>query len=104
MSDPGVDAARTVRGVPPHIAAWIKGCGKSFDPGIVDATRELYVALHQRLPRPAVEFHADLAYGPDARHRFDLHLPPTGGGAALPVVMYFHAAVSLAARRIRPAV
>lgn len=77
-------------GVPPHIAAWIKGKGKAFDAGIVEAQRDLYVALHRQLPRPTLEFHADLAYGPDACHLLDLHLPPARGAAALPVVMYFH--------------
>ncbi len=90
MSQAPIDPARAVRGVPPDIAAWIKSKGKAFDPSIIDATRDLYLALHQRLSRPAVEFHPDLAYGPDPRHRLDLHLPPLRSRTPWPVVMFFH--------------
>lgn len=85
-----IDPARAVRGVPVEIAAWIKTKGRAFDPSIIDATRDLYLALHRRLPRPAVEFRPDLAYGPDLRHRLDLHLPALRSHTPWPVVIFFH--------------
>ena len=79
-----------VRGVPPAMAARIATLGKVLDPALVEVTLSLYAALHATLPTPAIEVLTDLAYGPDPRHRLDLHLPETRPSAAMPTVIFFH--------------
>jgi triacylglycerol lipase len=53
-----------------------------------DAMRAVYLPLLKAQPRESVTIEMDLAYGPHARHRLDVHVPksrPTGA----PVVMFF---------------
>lgn len=71
------------------VAAEIRKLGPAFNPDILKATYALYKPLQERAPKDGVESARDLAYGPDARHRLDVHMPARNSTKA-PVVVYFH--------------
>ena len=56
--------------------------------GNVEKTLALYTPILAAAPKAGVTIERDLAYGPDARHRLDLHKPE--GRTGVPVVVYLH--------------
>jgi triacylglycerol lipase len=65
----------------------VRKLGARFDDAVLQATRELYAPHLAPLP-PGCSTQRDVAYGPDARHRLDLYLPPGGGTRAAPLLLY----------------
>jgi acetyl esterase/lipase len=56
--------------------------------GNVATTLALYTPILAKAPKAGVMIERDLAYGPDARHRLDLHKPE--GRTGVPIVVYLH--------------
>jgi acetyl esterase/lipase len=56
--------------------------------GNVEKTLALYTPILAAAPKAGVTIERELAYGPDARHRLDLHKPE--GRAGAPVVVFLH--------------
>jgi acetyl esterase len=56
--------------------------------GNVAKTLALYTPILAAAPKTGVTVTRDVAYGPDARHRLDLHRPE--GRAGVPVVVFLH--------------
>lgn len=64
--------------------------GRAMGPELLQQTRALIAAL-QPGPDPDVRLAADLAYGPDPRHRLDLFAPRSApAGSGLPVLVFVH--------------
>jgi len=51
--------------------------GRNFDEDIIKKVIKLYLPLHKRSGQGAVKITKDLKYGPDDRHRLDIHEPVT---------------------------
>lgn len=92
MNNIGIEEANRVRGVPGNIAARIRAMGKNFNHDIMEATRDLYVRLHQGRSREGVTVAKNQAYGTDPRQLLDIHIPverpDVAGGMAS--VIYIH--------------
>ncbi|MCJ7594336.1 MAG: alpha/beta hydrolase, partial [Desulfobacterales bacterium] len=78
------------KGPPPEISAEILSLGKNFSEEIITKTIRLYIPLHKRTPQGEVRITKDLEYGPDERHRLDIHEPMTKPSQAMPMVAFFH--------------
>ncbi len=67
------------------IAQQVRALGAEFDPAVLAATRAIY---RSQLDLTVVaEERADVAYGPDARHRLDVYRPV---GAPRAIVVFVH--------------
>jgi acetyl esterase/lipase len=78
----------SVRGVPDDIAAKLREMSDLNDQ-ILAGTRGLYVPILKTLDRSGITVEKDIAYGPDDRHKLDVHTmgnPKT----PVPVVVFFH--------------
>src|SRR6516162_5747600 len=75
--------------LPPDVTAELRGIGRVFTPETIDVVRRLLTPLHEANGYQAPRIKRDLSYGPDPRHRLDVHLPDTGA-AGLPVLLYVH--------------
>jgi triacylglycerol lipase len=75
---------------PDHIADAIRRIGPRFDPAVRSEFIRLYADLLRGRPQPATRIARDVAYGPDARHLMDLHVPLHSPAKSLPVLAYFH--------------
>jgi acetyl esterase/lipase len=67
------------------IAQQVRALGAEFGPAVLAATRAIY--RPQLDLREAAEERADVAYGPDARHRLDVYRPV---GASRAIVVFVH--------------
>ncbi len=68
------------------------GWGRDIN-GNIAKTLEVYVPLLAAAPKDGVKITRDLEYGPDARHRLDVHEPSgrkSGTDKAAPILIYFH--------------
>jgi len=75
--------------LPPDVTGELRGIGRVFTPETIDVVRRLLTPLHEANGYQAPRIKRDLSYGPDPRHRLDVHLPDTGA-AGLPVLLYVH--------------
>jgi len=76
--------------------------GRAMGPELLQQTRALIAAL-QPGPDPDVRLAADLAYGPDPRHRLDLFAPRSApAGSGLPVLVFVHGGGFTAGERRLP--
>lgn len=82
-----------------RVGAEIRRIGPIFDEEVLRRTYALYVPLHEQVPREGVLAQMDLAYGPDARHRVDVHTPARLDGGLVPVVMFLHGGGYVAGER-----
>jgi acetyl esterase len=78
------------RGPPPGIKSEILSMGRNFNDEIIKKVIKLYLPLHKRSGQGAVKITKDLNYGPDDRHRLDIHEPITKVSGAMPTVVFFH--------------
>jgi acetyl esterase/lipase len=69
------------------LAAAVLAMPAATSPEISQVSEALYRDLHRSLPPRDVM--RDLSYGPDGRHRIDLHLPSIAG-ADRPVLLFVH--------------
>jgi len=64
--------------------------GKNFSEEIITKTIRLYIPLHKKATQGQAKITKDLEYGPDERHRLDIHEPITRPSHAVPMVAFFH--------------
>jgi acetyl esterase len=88
LSEAQQDHDRT--GPPPEIKSEILCMGRNFNDEIIKKVIKLYLPLHKRSGQGAVKITKDLRYGPDDRHRLDIHEPITKVSGAMPTVVFFH--------------
>ena len=81
---------RDRREPPPGIKSEILSMGRNFNDDIIKKVIKLYLPLHKRSGQGAVKITKDLKYGPDDRHRLDIHEPVTKVSGAMPTVVFFH--------------
>jgi acetyl esterase/lipase len=77
-------------GPPPEIKSEILSMGRNFNDDIIKKVIKLYLPLHKRSGQGEVKITKDLKYGPDDRHRLDIHEPITRVSDAMPTVVFFH--------------
>jgi len=77
-------------GPPPAIKAEILSMGRDFNDDIIKKVIKLYLPLHKRSRQSEVKTTKDLKYGPDDRHKLDIHEPITKVSDAMPTVVFFH--------------
>lgn len=77
-------------GPPPEILAEILTMGKNFNEKIIEKTTRLYIPLHKKVVQEGIKITKDLEYGPDDRHRLDIHEPLCRPDSPMPVVVFFH--------------
>lgn len=71
------------------VVAQIQAAGREITPEMARAMWALFAPLHagrERLTR----VQRDLTYGPDPRHRLDIHQPATDDGTPRPVFVFVH--------------
>lgn len=66
----------TVRnGLPPEVFDELSRIGREFTPETIEAVRRLFGPLHEANGYRAPRVERDFSYGPDPRHRLDVHAP-----------------------------
>jgi triacylglycerol lipase len=75
--------------IPPSVLGQLRSIGREFTPATVDAVRELLAPLHDARGFRAPRIERDLPYGPDLRHRLDVHMPAVPVAGA-PVLIHVH--------------
>lgn len=71
------------------ILAELRRTGRRFDPETIQAAYDLLTPLQEGREAPRIV--RDLTYGPDPRHRLDVHTGPAGQGASgRPVLLFVH--------------
>lgn len=75
--------------LPADVTAELRRIGRVLSPETMDAVRGLFARLHEAAGYQAPRIARDLAYGPDPRHRLDVHMPEPES-AGLPVLLYVH--------------
>ena len=81
---------KDLMGPPPEIMAEILSIGKKFDEDIVERVMKLYIPLHKKGTKSGANLTKDLEYGPDDRHRLDVHEPVTRPDNPMPIIVFFH--------------
>ena len=74
MSDSASYPLKERTGPPPEVMAEILSMGKSFNEEIIEKVSRLYIPLHKKSDRSGIKLTGDLEYGPDDRHRLDIHI------------------------------
>jgi arylformamidase len=77
------DGARAIR-------RELRDLGRSFAPEVIQGTHQLYVAAHRERGYLAPSVDRDLPYGPDPRHRLDVHHAGEGSAVKRPVLLFVH--------------
>src|SRR5688572_6643675 len=72
-----------MRPVPPAIASM-----NDLSDAFLAGSRDLYLPRLRKIDRSGIRVEKDAAYGPDPRHRLDIH--SAGPRAPAPVVLFFH--------------
>lgn len=84
-------AGAQVSNLPPAVQERLRqvgpGWGKDIG-GNGQRTLEVFQPVLAAAPKSGVEITRNVAYGPDSRHRIDIHRP--AGRATVPVVIFFH--------------
>jgi len=90
MDSSEVHHHKELEGPPPEIIAEILSMGNEFDEEVVEKVMKLYIPLHKEVPREGIKITKDFEYGPDDRHRLDVHEPATPPGNPMPIIVFFH--------------
>jgi acetyl esterase len=77
-------------GPSPEIKSEILSMGRNFNDDIIRNVIKLYLPLHKRSGQGEVKTTKDLKYGPDDRHKLDIHEPITKVSDGMPTVVFFH--------------
>jgi acetyl esterase len=84
-------AAAQVSNMPPEVQQVLREVGPGWGKDIlgnVAKTLKAYTPVLAAAPKDGVKITREVAYGPDARHRLDVHQPDGKTGA--PVLIFFH--------------
>lgn len=87
----GQPAPAQVANMPAEVQQRLREVGPGWGKDIlgnVERTLQVYTPVLAASPKAGVKVTRDIAYGPDARHRLDVHQGEGTTGA--PVVLYFH--------------
>ncbi len=91
---PMTSASPAFPGLSPRQADTMLALGRSWADDIQGNRRQvcaIYDSVHATLPAGGIRCHADIAYGPYARHRLDLYLPAdVAANDARPVIVFVH--------------
>jgi len=79
-----------LKGPPPEILAEILSMGKEFNEDILEKVMKLYIPLHKKVAKGGIKITKDLEYGPDDRHRLDVHEPVSRPDNPMPIIVFFH--------------
>ena len=82
--------ALSTPGITPEVLRALRQMGREFTPETVVAVTQLLTPLHRAAGYQAPNVVGDLHYGPDPRHRLDVH---SDGGASTdqkPVLVFVH--------------
>jgi acetyl esterase/lipase len=90
MNDSERYRSEETSGPPPEVLIEILAMGKTFDEGVIEKVTRLYIPFHKKSDRKAAKLTKDIAYGPDSRHRLDVHEPHSRPENPIPIVGYFH--------------
>ena len=71
-----------------EIHALVASFGQQMSPPVREATLSHYLARHPEVPPQRVI--RDVRYGPNPRHRLDIHLPTSAPENLLPVLVFVH--------------
>lgn len=74
----------------PDAAEVIRTLGARWDAEVNKTTVGVYLKLQAAVPKDGVRIERDIAYGPDERHKLDIHTPAARPSSPAPVVVYFH--------------
>ena len=75
--------------IPPGVTAKVRALGPVQNAETIESARALYGPLQPALG-PEIVVKADLAYGPDERHKLDVFAPAQKLAQPAPVVVFFH--------------
>ena len=79
------------RALPADVAEGIRAIGTTMSPDQMAATQALLADVPRVYDLAEIEVVSDLAYGPDERHRLDVHTDKyRRSDGDMPVVMFFH--------------
>jgi acetyl esterase/lipase len=67
----------------------LRRIGRAFTPETIETVNQLFALLHRANGYEAPRIDRDLRYGPDPRHRLDVHTPADRAVAA-PVLLFVH--------------
>jgi triacylglycerol lipase len=90
MNPSEIHQPKNPMGPPSEILAEILSMGNEFDEGIVEKTTRLYIPLHKEVVQEGIKVTKDLEYGPDDRHRLDVHEPMLRPDSPMPIIAFFH--------------
>ena len=79
----------TTRTLPPEVLEQLRRIGREFTPASIEAVRQLLAPLHEAHGFRAPRIERDLVYGPDPRHRIDVHAGDDGA-AGRPALLFVH--------------
>ncbi len=75
---------------PPDIEGEILSMGNVFDEDIIEKVMKLYIPLHKKVAQEGIKITKDFEYGPDERHRLDVHEPVIRPDKPMPIIVFFH--------------
>jgi triacylglycerol lipase len=90
MSSSEIHYLKDQKGPPSEIMTEILSMGKKFDEDMVEKVIKLYIPLHKKGGQDGINFTKDLEYGPDDRHRLDVHEPLSRPDNPMPIIVFFH--------------
>jgi len=64
--------------------------GNALNGPIARRTRAIYTPLHKAGPQGSGEVSREIAYGPDPRHRLDIHQSAATTNGAAPILLFLH--------------
>jgi len=73
-----------------ELARHIRDMGHAVGTVVSSASQALFLPLHAAAPPVQESMATDLAYGPHARHRLDVHAPTDARGPLRPVLLFVH--------------
>ena len=90
MNDSETYRPEETSGPSPEVLTEILDMGKTFNEGVIETVTRLYIPFHKKSDRTVSKLTKDIAYGPDSRHRLDVHEPQSGPENPVPMVVFFH--------------
>jgi len=75
---------------PPSLRGQLRELAGKSPAETIPIVQQMFAGAHRANGYQALSIERDIAYGPDPRHRLDIHLPDTALGAGAPVLLFVH--------------
>ena len=75
---------------PPSLRGQLRGLAGKSPAETIPIVQQMFAGAHRANGFQALSIERDIAYGPDPRHRLDIHLPDTALGTGAPVLLFVH--------------